>query len=191
MVDRDDTLLPMTGWANVLEQLSLPLRAYQQQLMRTYEPALRLGEQFWHASGGWLRYWERFVYWEQLVAVEGSGFEVPDWRAEEGTSTTSTAITPGRGRPAVAMHGVGPDQLPEAGRTVRSGASRGAVKVVVPPDPDRVLADLAWVLEVVRAELEHLTASLNVMLAEQLRLLGEVVAHYQEGTPGHERQAGD
>ncbi len=191
MVDWDETLLPMPGWANVLEQLSLPLRAYQQQLMRTYEPALRLGEQFWQAYGGWLRYWERFVYWERLVAVEGSAFEVADWRAEEATSTISAALTRGRGRPAVVIHGAGLDELPEAGRTARAGASRGAVEVVVPPDPDQVLADLAWVLEVVRAQLEHLTASLNVMLAQQLKLVSAVVAHYQEGTPGHDRRAGD
>lgn len=148
MADPDETLLPLPGWGNLLEQLSLPLRAYQQQLMRTYHPALRFGQQFWQAYGGWMRYWEQFAACERLVAVGGSPVEVPERRAEEGTSTT-------------------------------------------PPDTERLSTDVAWVLEVVRAQFEQLMSALNGVLAEQAKLLGEVVSHPQEGTPGHEEQVED
>ncbi|MDQ3931844.1 MAG: hypothetical protein M3252_03270 [Actinomycetota bacterium] len=190
MADTDDSVMPLHGWSNVLEQLSLPLRAYQQQLIRTYQPALRFGEQLWHAYGGWLRYWERFAYWERLVVVEGSAFEAPDWGAQEATSTTSPATTRSEGRPAFAL-GAELGQLPEAGRTMRPGASRDAGNIGVPPEAERILADLAWVLEVVGAQLEHLMSSLNGLLAEQVKLLSEAVTHRQEGMPGHEEKAED
>lgn len=148
MADPDEILLPLLGWGNLLEQLSLPLRAYQQQLIRTYQPALRSGQRFWQAYGGWMRYWEQFASCQRLVTVEGSAVEAAERRTEEGTSTT-------------------------------------------PPDSESLLAEATWVLEVVRVQFEQLMSSLDGILAEQAKLLGEVVPHHQVGTPGHKAQAED
>lgn len=189
MPDRDETLLPVPAWTAVLEQLSLPVRSYQQQLIRTYEPVLRAGEQVLQAYGGWMRYWERFVYWERLVAIEGSAFDVSDWEVEEGTSAGSAPTVPTERRPALNLRGSRfGGQLSEGGKTARSDAARKAMKASLPAGTERVLADLAGVLEVVRTQLEHVTSSFH-MLDEQLGLLGTVVSQCQEGTHGQEKQA--
>lgn len=191
MPDRDQTLLPLPGWADVLEQLSLPLRSYQRQLMRMYEPALRFGEQVWQAYGGWLRYWERFVYWERLFDFEGSAFEVSDWRAEERTSTSSVTNVLAEGRPALTTRGPGLGQVSEARRRAWASASDGFAEAGAPADTEPVLAYLAWMLDVVGSQLEQLTSSLNRMFDEQLNLLGMVVEQYQAGMRGHGKQAED
>lgn len=67
-------------------------------------------------------------------------------------------------------------------------ALRLSAEILLLPRKERVLTDLAGVVEVLRRQLEQVTSSVR-MLEEQLNLLGTGVSHYQEGTRGHEKEA--
>ncbi len=189
MPDRDETLLPLPVWTGVLEQLSLPLRAYRHQLMRAYEPFLHLGEQILQTYGGWMRQWERLVYWERLITVTRSAFDAPDWEAEQGTSTVSAVRRTAQPGPAVALRDAAlAPALDEAHETARPGPG-GAGWIGSRAEGERVLADLASALEAALNDVERVTSSLVRMIDEQRKLLASISRPLQEGARGHEKQA--
>ncbi|MFN2557657.1 MAG: hypothetical protein ABR592_12490 [Nitriliruptorales bacterium] len=184
MSDRDETLLPLPAWTGVLEQLSLPIRAYRRQLMRSYEPVLQLGEELLRAYGGWMRYWERLVYWERFVTITGSSHDVSEWEFGEGTSAVATGTRAAERGGEVTLPGatLGP-QLPSAGGTARSDAGGRVMRTSPPAQPQRSLEDLVAALEAVRTQLEQMTSSLIGMLEEQMRLLTSLASRPRQETP--------
>ncbi len=187
MPDRDETLLPLHAWTGVLEQLSLPLRVYRRQLMRSYEPGLALGEQILQAYGGWMRYWARLVYWERLV-ITTSVFDAPRWEAEGDASAVSGRWNSESGR-ALRLRGATVPQLPGAGRTAPTNPRGPVMRIGSRAEKDRVLADLASALEIAHNQIEQLTSSLVTMLEEQMRLLASISTLHAEGAGGDEKQA--
>ncbi len=190
MPDREETPLPVPIWTDVLQQLALPFQAYQQQLMRTYEPALLIAEQVLQAYGGWMRSWERLVYWERFESITRSALDVSEWGVEERTPAFPMTTTATEPRPHSALRESDfAGRLPELGNAIASDDPAGDVQMSSPAQAERVLADLAYALETVSTHLEHVTSSLASMLDEQLKLLASLAALRRQGTSDAEEQA--